>query len=791
MHRMAIPLLAAALTLLVLPVATGVSAEIDMAATVREYQVVPCLLPARVRRLGGMTYPERRKLVETSARDCELRGGEYTYYDRAQPESAAKFFRKLADDGDLDAQLNLGDVYQYLYSPPRYDDAAQWYRKAADGGNTRAKMQLARLYERGEGVAKDELLAVNLWREATGAGEELVLASEVDKVRTAADERIAQLTLQLQQRSEEAADARRQLAEARADVQQRKAALGKAESQLLALNQQVAAMQAASGGDPAELNRLRDQIASQQRTIDAQRYQIESIEGDMGVQEAQLAARLKQVETQNERLNQELARVSTAADDQVKTAQATLAARDAEIARLTGELDAARAAVTDAGGTFDSLSKALADAREEAGRNASAQARLQELEKRHAAQAATLRQRQAELADREARLAAVSGEVTTLRSKLDTQINETQLAKAEFAKLEAEIARKGAALAQKDDELAAANERLKLLTAERDALQSRPAPSADSTTKAQLAAQDNRIREQQSAIEALRSEMEEYRGQIQEINLRRQAYASRSPVEDTSRIRLPSGVKLGRYHALVIGNDNYRALTRLENARSDATAVHELLKSDYGFNSRLLLDATRLDMYQGIAALKDLTGPDDLVLIYYAGHGFSTRDQSFWLGVEVASLQDAPGTGLSSEDVANWIKTLPARHVLVIADSCYSGSGIEPLGHGATYSATALASMLPYLIRSRSRTMLTSGGDGPVMDGGGEGRHSVFTRELLGVLKENKGLIHGEQVFGYLLDRVKFTADGDTINQTPTFGSIDRAGHESGQFVFRHGNVRT
>ena len=64
-----------------------VTAEPDMAASVKLYQIVPCLLPARVRRLGNMTYPERRKLIETSARECELRGGEYTFYDRAQPDA--------------------------------------------------------------------------------------------------------------------------------------------------------------------------------------------------------------------------------------------------------------------------------------------------------------------------------------------------------------------------------------------------------------------------------------------------------------------------------------------------------------------------------------------------------------------------------------------------------------------------------------------------------------------------------------------------------------------------------
>ncbi len=241
--------------------------------------------------------------------------------------------------------------------------------------------------------------------------------------------------------------------------------------------------------------------------------------------------------------------------------------------------------------------------------------------------------------------------------------------------------------------------------------------------------------------------------------------------------------------APVIANDRYASLVPLANARSDATAIHQVLQESYGFRSKLLLDATRLQMFEGIAALKDVTGPDDLVLIYYAGHGVSKRALSYWLPVDIRSREEAPGVGLSSEEVVNWIKTIPARHVMVIADSCYSGQGIAESG-GTTFRAADAERMLPFLIRSRSRTMLTSGGDGPVLDGGGGGQHSVFTRELLGVFRENQGILYGAQLFSHMRERVKYTVDGDAINQTPTFGSIDRAGHESGQFVFVNAKVK-
>ncbi len=55
-------------------------------------------------------------------------------------------------------------------------------------------------------------------------------------------------------------------------------------------------------------------------------------------------------------------------------------------------------------------------------------------------------------------------------------------------------------------------------------------------------------------------------------------------------------VKFGRYHALVIGNNDYLLLPKLETAVGDAEAVAELLRTHYGFEVRLLRNATRADI---------------------------------------------------------------------------------------------------------------------------------------------------------------------------------------------------
>ena len=91
-------------------------------------------------------------------------------------------------------------------------------------------------------------------------------------------------------------------------------------------------------------------------------------------------------------------------------------------------------------------------------------------------------------------------------------------------------------------------------------------------------------------------------------------------------------VEFGRYHALVIGNNDYTDLPRLETAVADAEAVAALLESKYGFQVRLLRNATRADILRGLYAYRAELTEEDNLLIYYAGHGYFDRpsETGFW-----------------------------------------------------------------------------------------------------------------------------------------------------------------
>lgn len=235
----------------------------------------------------------------------------------------------------------------------------------------------------------------------------------------------------------------------------------------------------------------------------------------------------------------------------------------------------------------------------------------------------------------------------------------------------------------------------------------------------------------------------------------------------------PGGIAFGRYHALVIGIDNYRSLPKLKTAVRDAQDVAEVLKKDYGFSVQLLRDATRAQIVDALSRLRQaMTGRDNL-LIYYAGHGWldADADEGYWLPVD--ATRDSEVNWVSNAFVTGSLKALQAKHVLVVADSCYSGK----LSRGLNITRLT-PDYLSRMAAKRARQVLSSGGLEPVADSGGGG-HSVFARAFLNELSANTGVLDGTSLFTRLRRPVMLDSD-----QTPEYADVRKAGHEGGDFLF-------
>ncbi|MCI5209359.1 MAG: caspase family protein [Candidatus Electrothrix sp. ATG2] len=146
----------------------------------------------------------------------------------------------------------------------------------------------------------------------------------------------------------------------------------------------------------------------------------------------------------------------------------------------------------------------------------------------------------------------------------------------------------------------------------------------------------------------------------------------------------------GRFHALVIGNQNYKYLTPLKTPRADAQAVKKILKEKYGFQVQLLLDAKRDEITRALSNLRRTMREKDNLLIYYAGHGFldqklrdkknvqglSCKDlhgkeneehcidlESYWQPVDAEPNDNT--NWISSSQIINFLKAVDSKHVLI------------------------------------------------------------------------------------------------------------------------------
>ena len=238
-------------------------------------------------------------------------------------------------------------------------------------------------------------------------------------------------------------------------------------------------------------------------------------------------------------------------------------------------------------------------------------------------------------------------------------------------------------------------------------------------------------------------------------------------------------IDFGRYHALVIGINAYQddRLSRLETAVNDASAVHDLLLRRYGFESRLLLNPTRDELVGAMEKLRSELSEHDNLLIYYAGHGQldAVTDDGYWLPVDAEADDRTNWVPISR--ITSTLKGMFAKHVLVVADSCFSGA-LTRDGPVVKPGGAAREAELKRIAGLRARMALTSGALEPVFDGGGDG-YSVFARAFLEALRDNDRALDGYGLYSRLRQQVVMAAE-----QTPQYSQIRLSDHEGGDFIF-------
>lgn len=257
----------------------------------------------------------------------------------------------------------------------------------------------------------------------------------------------------------------------------------------------------------------------------------------------------------------------------------------------------------------------------------------------------------------------------------------------------------------------------------------------------------------------------------------------RSPISPSSSItpfkpKIDFGnIDFGNYHALVIGNKNYHYLKSLKTSIHDAKVVSKLLELQYGFKVTLLEDATESTIKKELRKLRRNLTVNDNLLVYYAGHGTIDKatDRGYWQPVDAKS--DNPDNWIANDDVSNDLKAMSAKHILIIADSCYSGTLLREDDIRDSVKTGGMKEWIRRMNRNNSRTALTSGGLEPVLDMG-DGGHSVFAASFIKTLRDNDRIIDMNTLYEDIKLRVVRNAD-----QTPRYSTIRKVADDLGDFI--------
>jgi len=124
---------------------------------------------------GEIDLREIKKLAESGDVEAQFNLG--LMYDQGQgvPQNyseAVKWYRKAAEQGHADAQYFLGTMYvQGQGVPLNYAEATKWLQKAAEKGLTDAQFILGGMYYHGQGVLKNFQAAYVWWSIASANGD--------------------------------------------------------------------------------------------------------------------------------------------------------------------------------------------------------------------------------------------------------------------------------------------------------------------------------------------------------------------------------------------------------------------------------------------------------------------------------------------------------------------------------------------------------------------------------------------------------------------------------------------
>jgi hypothetical protein len=232
--------------------------------------------------------------------------------------------------------------------------------------------------------------------------------------------------------------------------------------------------------------------------------------------------------------------------------------------------------------------------------------------------------------------------------------------------------------------------------------------------------------------------------------------------------------KVRKNHLLVISIDKYENCPTLFNCVKDGESFTRLLGDHFRFNENSIQfikdhDATQANIIKAFRKLALTMTEYDNLVIFFSGHGVYDEilDEGYWIPADAVLGNN--GDYISNSEIVKFVKAIRAHHIVLIIDSCFSGTLAEYKG----LTGVERVENLP------SRWVITSGRKEPVLDGK-PGDHSPFSEGILDFLnlhKDSRALVSD------LIQYVK-TVVANNMEQIPLGSPLYGVGDKGGEYIF-------
>ena len=201
-----------------------------------------------------------------------------------------------------------------------------------------------------------------------------------------------------------------------------------------------------------------------------------------------------------------------------------------------------------------------------------------------------------------------------------------------------------------------------------------------------------------SERDRLLAEVEVERKKRQELEEQlRVAQQTNQPSQPTTLLSsLPT---MANRKALVIGNDTYKSVTKLANAREDARTIATNLTS-VGFQVTLRLDLTEKEMKAALRTFAGQVQGGDEVLFFFAGHGVQLGATNYLLPVDIVGDSEAQvkDEEIQLQRVLDDMSEKKAKFTLAMLDACrdnpFKSTGRAIGGRGLAPTTAATGQMV-------------------------------------------------------------------------------------------------